>query len=113
MTTRPEERRRRPRISTMILCELSSAHAEPHWGRVRDLSECGLRVASPVPLKTGQFVRVKLPGREDWVAARVAWCDGALAGLAFGRAIDLPEISGAHRPHEIFAEVIQPRRLAS
>lgn len=98
----------------MILCELSSAQAEPHWGRVRDLSECGLRVASPVPLTAGQFLRVRLPGREDWIAARVAWCEGTLAGLAFGRAIELPEVSGARKPHAIYAEIVKaPRRLAS
>ena len=94
------ERRRRSRVSTMILCELSVVGAPIELARVRDLSEMGVKIAIPQTLLLGDRVRVRLPGGCDWVVARVAWCAQGVAGLAFVRAIDLPHVSGASRHHE-------------
>ncbi len=81
----------------MILCELSVLGAPVELARVRDLSETGIKIATTRALLLGDRLRVRLPGGSDWVMARVAWCAAGIAGLAFVRAIDLPQISGASR----------------
>lgn len=80
----------------MILCELSVCETDRWLARVRDLSECGIKIACPIPLLEGDRVRVRLPGGAGWIAARVAWCGQSVAGLAFAHAVDLPRISGAN-----------------
>jgi hypothetical protein len=89
-----EDRRRRPRISTMILAQLQLGAEAPHLTRVRDLSECGVRVATKLRLVPGQHVRVQLPGYGAWVLGKVAWVTQGVAGIAFLRAIDLPDMKG-------------------
>ena len=89
------DRRRRPRISTMILCEVRVGAKPPQLVRIRDLSECGIRIATALKLLPGEHVRVRLPGAGDWVMARVAWRTPSIAGLAFLRAIDLPQIANS------------------
>lgn len=84
------ERRRRPRISAMMLCEIRAGSAAPEVVRIRDFSECGLRIATRLPMLVGGHVRIRLPGVEEWWLARVAWRDGPTAGLAFLRAVDFP-----------------------
>lgn len=100
MSTSNANRRRRPRISTMILCEIIVGMNPPELARVRDLSECGMKIATPRPLVLGERVRIRLPGTDCWVLARVSWCMQGTAGLAFSRAIDMPGVSGAQLPRE-------------
>lgn len=95
MTENYDDRRRRPRLSTMILCELRIGELPPQLVRVRDLSECGVKIATDRKLLLGDRVRIKLPGTGDWSLARVAWCAQGVAGLSFSRAIDLPGVAGA------------------
>lgn len=94
------ERRRRPRISTMILCELRIGESPAEVVRIRDLNEVGVKIATPRPLLLGDRVRLRLPGSQDWLLARVAWQGNGVAGLAFTRAIDLPRIAGV-TPHAL------------
>lgn len=96
MTSKPVDRRRRPRLSTMILCEIRIGEQEPELVRVRDMSECGLKVARSAPLTLGDRLRIRLPGASQWCLARVVWCSKGTAGLSFARAIDLPGMVGAH-----------------
>ena len=84
----------------MILCELRVGELPPEHARVRDLSECGVKIATPRTLSMGERLRIRLPGTSDWTLARVAWCGGGLAGLAFLRAIDIPRVNGAHPRRE-------------
>lgn len=95
MSSDPENRRRRPRISTMMLCEMRVGEQPAEVVRIRDLSECGIKIATPKPLLLGDRLRVRLPGSTDWLLARVAWCSRGTAGLAFTRAIDLPGVVDA------------------
>ena len=95
MTANFDDRRRRPRLSTMILCEIRIGEQPPELVRVRDLSECGLKIATERKLLLGDRVRIRLPGTADWSLARVAWCARGVAGLSFSRAIDLPGVAGA------------------
>lgn len=91
---RNPENRRRARISTMILCEIRVGEQLAEIVRVRDLSECGIKIATARILLVGDRLRVRLPGAADWSLARVVWCAKGTAGLAFARAIDLPSIAG-------------------
>ncbi|MBX9897115.1 MAG: PilZ domain-containing protein [Qipengyuania sp.] len=115
MSNNPEDRRRRPRISTMILCEIRIGEQPPELVRVRDLSECGIKIATGKTLLLGDRLRVRLPGAIDWCFARVAWCSKGTAGLAFARAMDLPGVvkagigEEARRP----AQFQPPERIAS
>lgn len=93
MTNAPQERRRRPRVSTMMLCDLCPGDHNPQIVRIRDMSELGLRIAAPFPLSVEQRIRVHLHGGCDWVRARVVWTQGLIAGIAFAHAIDLPRVS--------------------
>jgi hypothetical protein len=93
MDTHPADKRRRPRISTMILAEIRIGAGEPELARVRDLSESGVRIAAKLQLKAGQHLRIRLPGAREWTLARVAWVEGGVAGLSFLRAIDLPGLA--------------------
>lgn len=95
MIANPDDRRRRPRLSTMILCEIRIGELPPELVRVRDLSEGGLKIATERKLLLGDRLRVRLPGTGDWSLARVAWCARGVAGLSFSRAIDLPGVAGA------------------
>lgn len=95
MTTNADDRRRRPRLSTMLLCEIRIGEQAPELVRVRDLNECGLKIATGRILLLGDRLRVRLPGATDWCLARVAWCSKGTAGLAFSRAIELPGVVGA------------------
>ena len=89
------DNRRRPRISTMILCELNLGENSVELARVRDLSEHGIKIATNRILLVGDRIHVRLPGASNWVMARVVWCEKGVAGLSFVRAIDLPQVSGA------------------
>lgn len=84
------ERRRRPRFSTMILCEIRQGSGEPQLVRIRDLSECGMKIATREALNTEDRLWVRLPGSQDWSIARVAWRTNSLVGLAFSQALELP-----------------------
>lgn len=99
MTANSDDRRRRPRLSTMILCEIRIGEQPPELARVRDLTECGLKIATERKLLLGDRLRVRLPGTREWSLARVAWCSRGVAGLSFPRAIALPGVAGA-RPVE-------------
>lgn len=79
----------------MILCEIRIGEQPAERVRVRDLSECGLKIATERKLLLGDRLRIRLPGTADWSLARVAWCGRGVAGLAFSRAIDLPGVAGA------------------
>lgn len=92
------ERRRRPRISTMMLCEVRDGVANPRVVRIRDLSELGVKIATKSPLSVGERVWIRLPGMKEWLLARVAWQNANLFGLAFSRAIELPHIARERRP---------------
>lgn len=107
------DNRRRPRISTMILCELNLGDNTFELARVRDLSECGIKIATPRVLLVGDRIHVRLPGASAWVMARVVWCGKGVAGLAFVRAIDLPQVSGA-KPRDLESEdaKIAPKRAS-
>jgi hypothetical protein len=109
MSDNSDERRRRPRISTMILCEIRIGNQPPELVRVRDLNECGVKIATNRPLMLRDRLRVRLPGTEDWCLARVAWCTKGTAGLAFARAVDLPSVVGVRAAQDPF----QRERLAS
>jgi hypothetical protein len=97
MPDTPTERRRRQRLSTMILCEIRLGMGPAHLVRIRDLSESGIKVATPLFLAVDERVWVRLPGASDWAIARVAWRAKGTAGLSFLRAVDVPEIAGARR----------------
>jgi hypothetical protein len=49
---------------------------------VYDLSTGGAGIEAAIHLESGMRVWLKLPGLQSW-PARVAWSDGARAGLAF------------------------------
>lgn len=95
MNSKLEDRRRRPRISTMMLCEIRIGEHQPELVRIRDVSECGIKIATTRTLLLGDRLRVRLPGAIDWGLARVAWCSKGTAGLAFSRAIELPGVATA------------------
>lgn len=82
----------------MILCELRIGESPAEVVRIRDLNEVGVKIATPRPLLLGDRVRLRLPGSQDWLLARVAWQGNGVAGLAFTRAIDLPRIAGVTPP---------------
>ena len=84
----------------MILCEIIVGMNPAELARVRDLSECGMKIATMRPFVLGERVRVRLPGADEWVLARVSWCIDGTAGLAFARAIEMPGVSGAQIPRE-------------
>ena len=86
----PAERRRRPRIPTMILCETRKGSAAPQLVRIRDLSECGMKIATRQEFNSGDRLWVRLPGSHDWSIARVVWRTNSLVGLAFSQALELP-----------------------
>lgn len=96
----PIERRRRPRISTMILCEISRDRQAPELVRVRDMSECGLKIAAQCSLAEGTRLKIRMPGVERWVPAQVVWSNGKIAGIAFSQAIDLPQ-AGTLPPRQL------------
>jgi hypothetical protein len=95
MAPNPDDKRRRPRISTMILCEIRVGEQPPELVRVRDLNEGGAKIATSKTLLLGDRLRVRLPGMADWSLARVVWCSKGIAGLAFTRAVELPGVAGA------------------
>lgn len=76
----------------MMLCEIRLGTDSPELVRIRDLSECGIRVATVLPLAEGRHVGVRLLGGGEWLLARVAWQDRGVAGLAFLRAVDLADL---------------------
>lgn len=87
----------------MILCEIRIGEQPAELVRVRDLNECGVKIATSRNLLLGDRLRVRLPGATDWCLARVVWCSKGTAGLAFSRAIDLPgtvslRVGGDARP---------------
>ena len=98
----------------MILCEVMVGMNAPELARVRDLSECGMKIATTRPLVLGDRVRIRLPGVDEWVLARVSWCIDGTVGLAFARAIEMPGVKGAQVSKEPpFRERhVAPRRLA-
>lgn len=100
MNPNDQDRRRRKRIATMILCEIRIGELPPQLARVRDLTECGVKIAFAARLLLGDRVRVRLPGSAEWILARVVWCARGVAGLGFVRAIDLPQIAGARHLEE-------------
>ena len=86
------DRRERQRIVAMLLCEIEAVGMPSQLVRVRDLSNLGLRVVDPVNLGAQRSVRVRMPGSQVWVTARVAWSADGMTGLSFQRPIDLPAI---------------------
>lgn len=99
----------------MMLCELRVGEQPPELVRIRDLNECGIRIATPRPLLLGDRLRIRLPGAADWCLARVAWCSKGTAGLSFARAIDLPGAASTPaaggRPGQ--GRLLQSQRIAS
>lgn len=83
----------------MILCEIRVGEQPAELVRVRDLNECGIKIATSKILLLGDHLRVRLPGASAWCLARVAWCSKGTAGLSFARAVDLPGVVTA-RPSE-------------
>ena len=93
----------------MILCEVRIGEQPAEIVRIRDLSECGIKIATGRLLLLGDRLRVRLPGAADWSLARVVWCTKGMAGLAFARAIDLPRIAGQPgRPADFGYEGMRP-----
>jgi len=84
------DRRQRQRIVAMLLCEIEALGMPLQLVRVCDLSDRGLRIASPERLGTRRAVRVRLPGTQNWVKARVAWSEDGVTGLSFPHPIELP-----------------------
>lgn len=84
----------------MILCEFRIGALPPQLARVRDLSECGIKIATTEDLTPGERIHVRLPGACDWLLARVAWRTQGIVGLAFSRAVELPRVCGALEPRE-------------
>lgn len=82
----------------MILCECADSGGKARLVRIRDLSECGLKIAIPDPVPVGTFLRIRLPRDPRWLAARVVWWANGTAGIAFMRAVDLPEVPGLKGP---------------
>lgn len=77
------DRRRFERTAVSIGAGLGSASDRPSTSvTVVDLSEGGCGIETSAYLEAGTRVWLKLPGLQSW-AARVAWADGARAGLAF------------------------------
>lgn len=109
MDPNPDDRRRRARVSTMILCEIRVGEQPPELVRIRDLTEGGIRIATKKALLLGDRLRVRLPGRTDWCLARVAWCDKGIAGLAFARAVELPGAAGALAAGELASRLRDDR----
>ena len=99
----------------MILCEVVIGANPAELARVRDLSECGMKIAMRCPLVLGDHVRIRLPGMDDWVLARVSWSTDRTAGLAFARAIDMPGVSGAQVPRDapLRNALVARRRISS
>ena len=81
----------------MILCEIRQGMGSAHLVRIRDLSECGVRIATTFDLGPEERLWVRLPGATDWTIARVAWQAKGTAGLSFVRSLELPEMAGARR----------------
>jgi hypothetical protein len=82
----------------MMLAQIRVAGDPPEVTRVRDLSECGLKIASKRPLRPGQNLKVRLPSMEGWVLARVAWAARGVAGVAFLSAVQ-PAAGAQNRLH--------------
>jgi hypothetical protein len=99
----------------MVLCEIRVGEHPAELVRVRDLSECGIKIATNRTLLLGDRLRVRLPGATDWCLARVAWAANGTAGLAFSRAVDLPGVVGARPGHDVRLrpEPWQRERVAS
>ena len=58
MDPNPHDRRRRARVSTMILCEIWVGEQPPELVRIRDLAEGGIRIATKKALLLGDRVVV-------------------------------------------------------
>jgi hypothetical protein len=90
------DRRRYVRQSVQIGAGLGSASDRPASPvTVVDLSEGGCGIEASAWLEPGARVWLKLPGLQSW-AARVAWCDGGRAGLAFDQPLH-PAVVGRYR----------------
>lgn len=87
-----DDRRKRPRIAAMLLCEIEGTDLPSRHARVRDFNERGMRIACKAGLAPDSRVRVRLPGSQAWVSARVAWCQGGVAGLCFMQPVVLPRV---------------------
>ena len=74
------------RMPVMFMAEISAGDRRV-WGRVRNLSDNGLCVATRAGLKAGQIVEVQFVAPRR-ISARVVWADGKIAGLRFSRQID-------------------------
>lgn len=77
------DRRRFARSAVSIGAGLGSGPDRPSSAvTVVDLSQGGCGVETSAWLEAGARVWLKLPGLQSW-PARVAWADGARAGLQF------------------------------
>lgn len=94
----------------MILCEFIIGIDPAELARVRDLSECGMKIATTRRLVVGESLRIRLPGADEWVLARVSWSMEGTAGVAFARAVDMPGVSGAQIPRETTLRDVRPAR---
>lgn len=85
----------------MILCEFAATDGEQRFARIRDLSECGIKIATPEPMDVGTRLSVRLPGSQRWLHARVVWSGDGITGVAFAQTVELPEIAGARPRNQI------------
>ena len=65
----------------MLLCEIAIDGQHAGIVRIRDWSVSSLKVATRFQMLAGQRLQVRMPGSDRWIAARVAWRAGNLAGL--------------------------------
>ena len=93
----------------MMLCEIRQGTGEPQLVRIRDLSECGLKIASKSEFVVGERIWVRLPDAEEWAYARVAWQTTNLVGLAFSQAVELPRSSAERDDRAMLASVRSER----
>lgn len=85
----------------MILCEFAATDGEQRFARIRDLSECGIKISTPEPMDVGTRLSVRLPGSQRWLHARVVWSGDGLTGVAFAKTVELPKIAGARPRNQI------------
>lgn len=81
MPSRCGEPRRAERLPLDVLGGVRKQSSTTLDARILDLSTHGFRATVSAPLQEGSVVWLKLPGLAAQ-QARVAWCDGLVAGCA-------------------------------
>ena len=74
------------RVPVMFMAQISTGDKRV-LGRVRNLSDNGLCVATREGLQTGQIVEIQFVAPRR-ISARVVWANGKIAGLRFCRQIN-------------------------